>query len=70
MKKLTHIQTMILCLLAAVGIALCIFAAVQVANSHSVPATSNKQLTISHESGFYENNIILEVSGENVTQIY
>lgn len=61
---------MILCLLAAVGIALCIFAAVQVANSHSVPATSNKQLTISHESGFYENNIILEVSGENVTQIY
>ncbi len=69
MKKLTHTQIFILCLLAAVGAALCIYTALQTSDD-LVPNTSRQELILSHESGFYEDSLVLEISCEGAATIY
>lgn len=70
MKKLTSKQLVVLCLLAAVGIVLFILTAVTAPDSNSTPDNFHKQLTLSHDSGFYAESIVLEVSGKDISAIY
>lgn len=70
MKKITSKQLVVLCLLAAVGIVLFILAAITAPDSSSIPDNSHKQLTLSHDSGFYAEGIVLEASGKDVSAIY
>lgn len=70
MKKLTPIQFILLSILAIAVIILGVFAITQYNNTPPAIDNNNNQLTISHESGYYADSILFQVTGDNITQIY